>query len=184
MRKPRGLTLVEVLIGTALLVVGGGALLVGIRYTTIHADYLSQCQVAMNAAQGLLEQLAATDFSLLTGGQYGAAFAGAQRCWLEDLNCNGAQDAGEEAFGTSRVSSLLGGGTLDLQIRQPADDAARNPDNPALLDLHVAACWQSRGRAIGEDRNCNGVLDSGEDANTNGWIDSPVMVSTRVGRMD
>jgi len=182
----RGLTLVEVLLGTALLVGGGGAILMGMRYSTIHAEYLSQHQVAMNAAQGLLERLSATGFATLLGPQYAAARTPnpgtVQRCFLWDLNCNGVLEAGEV------TADPLNGGALDLQIRQPPEDVAINGANPGLLDIHVAACWQSRGHAIGEDRNCNGILDLGEDGSTtinpapNGWVDSPVMVSTRVGR--
>lgn len=176
-RDQRGLTLTELMIGTALLIGGGGTLLAGMHYATIHAEYLSQHQVAMNAAQGLLERLAATDFETLTGPPYAAARAGIQRCFLWDFDCNGAVDAGEVLN-----TNLLPGGALDVQIRQPADDALRHPSTPALLSLHVAACWQSRGRPVGEDRNCNGILEAGEDANGNTWVDSPAMVATRVGR--
>lgn len=185
----RGLTLVELLIGTALLVGGGGALIVGMRYAMLHTEHISRHQLAMNAAQGLLERLSATDFTVLLGPQYAAAFGadqpcppGSQLCPLWDLNCNGLLEAGEV------VSDPLNGGALVLQICQPAGDAASHPGNPQLLDIHVAACWQSNGHPIGEDRNCNGVLDPGEDGSTainptpNGWVDSPVMVSTEVGR--
>ena len=182
-RDRRGVTLAELLIGLALLVGGGGTLLAGMHYATIHAEYLSEHQIAMNAAEGLLERLAATNFDTLMGSQYAAARGGIQRCLLWDLNCNGVVETGEVLN-----DSLLPTGALDVQLRQPSEDALRNPGNPALLDIHVAACWQSRGRSIGEDRNCNGVLDPAEDGSTsiaptpNGWVDSPVMVSTRVGR--
>jgi len=179
---------VEVLIATFLLVGGLGTLLFGMYYAMIHAEYVRQAQVAMNAAQGLLERLSATGFDTLTGPQYAAARTGVQRCPFWDLNCNGVLEAGE----IMDNPDPLPGGALDLQIRQPADDVARNgAGNPMLLDLHVAACWQSHGHAVSEDRDCNGVLDPVvEDGSTplnpvaNTWVDSPVMVSTRMGRQD
>jgi hypothetical protein len=60
------------------------------------------------------------------------------------------------------------------------------PLEPNLLDIVVSACWTSAGRRIGEDQNCNGVLDTPptvpitEDTNGNGWLDSPAMASTRM----
>jgi hypothetical protein len=181
--------LVEVLIGSILLIGGGGALAIGMHYATVHADYLNQYQVAMNAAQGLLEHLVATDFDTLASApEFNAARTTGQRCWLEDLNCNGLPDAGEDVNGNNQLDSgVLGNGALSIRIRQTPEDQVRNPDNPSLLDLHVAACWRSKGRPISEDQNCNGQLDAGEDGSMsnptpNGWIDSPVMVSTRVGR--
>ena len=68
---------------------------------------------------------------------------------------------------------------LSIQIR-PADT---NTANPNLVDVSVAACWNSFGRPMGEDNNpCNGVMDPGEDVNLNGWLDSPAMLSTRLAR--
>jgi len=61
-----GMTLVEVLIATLLFVGGGGALLFGMHYAMIHADYLRQVQVATNMAQGRLEELESMPFDSLT----------------------------------------------------------------------------------------------------------------------
>ena len=183
MRTQRGFTLVELLIGSALLVGGGGALLLGICSATIHATYLQGFQVSLNAAQGQLEQLMATPFDQLWANAQ-ANPNGQCRGMGEDVNCNGLLDGGEDADGDGVLDTPLPGGRLAMQIRQPVEDQARNPGNPMLLDVHVAACWTSRGRSIGEDKNCNGMLDAGEDANGNGWIDSPVMMSTRVARRD
>ena len=132
-------------------------MLLGMQYAMIHAGYLSEFQVAMDAAQGEVETLSATSFDTLwSGAEFVNARAGGQRVSLPNFPQ----------------------GALAIHIR-PVPPAAINP---TLLDLQVAACWESRGRRIGEDQNCNGVLDPGEDVNQNGWIDSPVMVSTRVGR--
>lgn len=167
-----GMTLVELLVGTLLLVGGGGALLLGMQYAMAHVDYLTSYQTAMNAAQGQLNTLSATAFDTL----WSTAQAnpnGYRLCVGEDVNCNGVLDAGEDTDG----NGLLNGTRLGIQIKN-AD--MRNPLNPTLLDLHVAACWNARGRRLGEDLNCDGDLDPGEDTNGNGWIDSPAMVSTRI----
>ena len=176
----RGLTLVEVVIGTALVTGIGGVLLLSMNTAIVHTDYLAQLQVAANAAQGQLERLSATDFDTLrTGVEFQAARTAAGQCVgiSEDTNCNGVLDAGEDLNGNKQLDDPLPGGRLSLQIR-PAD--TRNPANPDLLDLYISACWSARQRRISEDANCNGVLNAGEDRNGNGLLDSPVMLSTRI----
>ena len=160
------MTLVEVLIGTALLVGGGGALLLGMHYTLIHSDYLSEAQVAMQAAQGELEQLSNESFAMLS---LGMTYADARRLCPPGPCGQGVLVPDNPEFPR---------GLLGIQIKSfpPGTPFA----TATLLDLSVAACWTSRGRRIGEDQNCNGILDVGEDLNTNGWIDSPAMVSTRI----
>lgn len=187
----RGMTLIEVLIGTALLTGAGGALLMSLNAGIAHSDYLAQLQIAVNAAQGQLERIAATDFATL---RTGVAFQGARtitgptrgQCigLGEDTNCNNVLDEDPDPAGLHEdlndndvLDEPLPGGRLSLQIH-PAD--SRNPVNPSLLDLYVSVCWTARGRKIGEDTNCNGVLDPGEDLNGNGLLDSPVMLSTRI----
>jgi len=185
----KGLTLVELLIGAALLTAGGGALLLGMNTAMTHTDYLAQYQVAMNAAQGQLEQLVAAPFdSLWNGLEYQAARN--DTAWPrgqcvgmgEDRNCNGRLDAGEDLDGDNVLDEPLPGGRLSIMIRA-ADP--RNPANPSLLDLYVAGCWQVRGRRIGEDQNCNGRLEFAEDSNPrNQLMDSPVALNTRIGRRE
>ena len=157
------MTLVEVLVGTAVLVTGGGALLLGMHYALVQSDYLNHAQIAIQAAQGELERLTSETFSTLATG---AAYVGARQ--------NGQSVAINNAE--------LPGGMLGVQIKTfPAGTPFATA---TLLDLSVAACWTSRGRRIGEDQSCNGVLEAAEDVNGNGWIDSPAMVSTRVARKD
>ena len=192
-KRSRGLTLVELLIGIALLLVGGSALLLGMNTSMVHADFLTQMQIVLNAAQGRLEELSATSFDTLwTDARFGQArpaVAGALpalpiglcRGVGEDANCDGVLNAGEDLNGNNRLDEPVPGARLSVQIRS-AD--ARNPANPALLDLYVSGCWASRGRAIGEDRNCNGRLDVGEDANGNTLMDGPVALTTRIGRAE
>ncbi len=159
----RGMTLVEVLVSTAVLVTGGGALLLGMHYTMAHSDYLNHAQIAIQAAQGELERLSNETFGTLATG---AAYAGA-RGNGQPVPVNNPE---------------LPGGTLGVQIK--AFPAGTPFATSTLLDLSVAACWTSRGRRMGEDLSCNGVLDPGEDANANGWLDSSAMVSTRVAKKD
>lgn len=174
------MTLIELMIGTALLVGGGGALLMGMHYALIHSDYLSEFQVSMTAVQNRLEEIEAQPFSTLLDpvGPYAGAQTPGGRCMGldEDRNCNNAPDAGEDVDGNGVLDEPLPGARLSVRIDRfpPA-----SPD-PTLVTVHVAACWSVRGRAVGEDRNCNGVMDNGEDANGNGWLDSPAMASTRV----
>ena len=159
-KHQRGLTLAEVAVGTLLLVGGIGPLLLGMHYTMIRIEYLNQFQVAMSAVEGELEVLMNTSFDTL---------------WADP------------SFASARGSGLkvpiaqlaVAGGNLSVQIRS-AD--LKTPGTPTVLDLYVSACWQTRGRRIGEDLNCNGSLDAGEDTNGNGWLDSPAMASTRVAR--
>ncbi len=199
-----GMTLVELLIGVALLVGGGSALFLGIQQNGILTDHLSNMQIAMNAAQSQLEVLKASSFDeLVTGARYQLArTAGRAQCAgtadcsstvgsplviTEDVNGNGVLDPGEDLNGNGRLDTALPllNGQVMFQIRTtnggvPVD--LRNPDSPDLVDVQVSVCWQSRGRNFGEDQNCNGMLDPGEDTNGNGWIDSPATVSTRIGR--
>ena len=52
-----------------------------------------------------------------------------------------------------------------------------------LADVTVVICYKDKnGRAVGEDRNFNGVLDSGEDGNGNELLDSPIMFHVLVAR--
>ncbi|MBI4597597.1 MAG: hypothetical protein HY737_04250 [Candidatus Omnitrophica bacterium] len=158
-----GMTLLELVVGVALLVVGIGGLLMGMPSLLFQVDYFSHAQAALNAAQGQLDQLSATPLDTLwTGPAYAGARGNGQSAPLTGLPA-GAQ------------------GVLTIQIKS---GDLHNPGNPSLLDLHVAACWRERGRQIGGDRNCNGQFDVGEQVDADGWLQSPVMVSTRMGRRD
>lgn len=47
--------------------------------------------------------------------------------------------------------------------------------DPVLYKITVSFCWrQKSGRIIGEDKDLDGVLDTGEDLDGNGMIDSTV----------
>lgn len=159
--SPTGFTIVEFLVGMALLVGGSGALLMSMEYSNGYTAYLREVQLAMNKVYGRIEQLAASSFDTLwTGPEFHQARGGTQ---------------GETVSG-------LQNGRLAIQIRGADPE---NPGDPELLDIHISACWRSHNnRFIGEDRNCNGFMDPGEDVNGNGWLDSPAMVSTRIAQRD
>lgn len=185
-RAQRGMSLIEVLISTGLLVGGGGALLVGMSQGFLLVNFLTEQQVALQAAQGMLEELAAADFdelatsnNVLLGAARGTAGAGV--CMGEDKNCDGIISPGEvDTNGNGRADRVLPTGRLNFRIRAIPGEAL---STATQVDLIVSASWRSGRRCIGgEDRNCSGVLDAGEDANGNGWMDTPVMVSTRVSR--
>ncbi len=146
--RRQGMTILETLLGGALLVIGGAALLLSLNAAALHTEYLSQQQIALNAAQGLLEEWMARPTSALRTAP----------AW--------------QPFPLTQLPPQANG-QLVLQIR-PVPDGS-DPATAALFDLHVAACWQHRGRIIGEA----GCQD-GPDANW--WVDSPVMVSTRVAQ--
>jgi type II secretory pathway pseudopilin PulG len=177
----RGMTIMELVVGTAILLGGAGAILLGMFATMAHGDYLRDYQIAMNAAEGRLEEMASREFSTLrNGAAFGPSWTPEGQCMGlgEDRNCNDVLDPGEDLNDNGRLDEPLPSGRLNVMIRESPPLA---PD-PTLLDLHVSACWVSRGRVIGEDRNCNGRLELAvEDANGNRLMDSPVMASTRVG---
>ena len=160
--RHNGFTMVELLLGILLLVGGGGALLFGMLYAMDHTSYLSEFQIAMNAAQGELEMLEATNVDTL---------------WSDPFYANARRTDPLLQMGQGVAVPNLHNGMLTIQIKR-----ADPQEPPALLDIQVAACWQHRGRPIGEDHDCDGFLDVGEDINLNGWVDSPAMVSTRIAR--
>ena len=178
----RGMTLVELMVSAAILLGGGGALIVGMHYAMAHSDYLNDFQISMNAVQGRLEELAATDLSTLwTDPSFATARTAAGQCMGldEDRNCSGSL-AGQDLNGNGQLDEPLPGARLNVRVREFPPGAV----NPSVVDLYVSACWNDHGRVIGEDASCNGQLDAGEDANGNGWLDSPAMASTRVAARD
>jgi type II secretory pathway pseudopilin PulG len=52
-----------------------------------------------------------------------------------------------------------------------------------LKKVSVIACFfKSKNRTIGEDADCDGVLDSGEDANNNSQLDQAAKIITLIAR--
>lgn len=154
------MTLVELLLGTALFVGGSGAMLLAMHQAARYGEYLSQRQLVMNVVQGRMEQLASTSLDVLL-----------------------VSPALLLTAGVSEPVPDLASGRLNIKVRG-ADPM--NLTFPSLLDLHIAACWRTPdGRLItGEDANCNGLLDAGEDADVDQWMDAPVELSTRISRQE
>lgn len=173
----RGWTLLEAIFSVLLIVGGGGALLLAISSALTHNEYLSQAQIAVNEAQGLLEELAAVNFDVLWTRPTVTLADGTV------INLTNARADRDLIPFTGPIlpsgQPTMPNGQLAVQIRPvpittpPADPTA------ALLDLHVAVCWTNRGRTIGEQNGATACQDSGADAD---WaVDSPVMVSRRLG---
>ncbi len=182
-----GLTMVETLVTIALLLTTGAALFLGMESALSYTEYLSQFHIAMNEVQGRLGALAAVPFdTLASDARFAAARPpnpGLSLCLGEDGNCNGILDPGEDRDGDGALdASPLPAGRLAVHIAQAPQDQVRNPGNPTLLDITVSACWSHRGHRLGEDTNCNGVLDLGSDQNGNGVMDAPAMAALRLGR--
>ena len=180
--RTRGFTLVEVLVGTALLVGAGGALLVGMNSAMLHASYLEQEQLALNAAAAKLQALTTTNFdTLLTGAQYALARTALGQCsgLNEDLNCNGALDLGEDANNNGTLDEPIPGAHLTMRIKS---NDPLNPADPGIVDITVTVTWIARGRRVGEDVNDSGFLDAGEDTDGNGVMSSPIMLTTKLSR--
>ena len=130
LNNQRGITFVECLIGALVLLIGSVAFLMSMQQTMAHTDYMAQMQVALNTAEGRLEELASTDFDTLLNG---TAFT--------------------EARASSRSEPLsdLPGGVVAVQVRPTA--------TAGTLDLHVAVCWTVHGHPVG-DPNCRDGPDA------------------------
>jgi len=80
--------------------------------------------------------------------------------------------------------SVLNGTTFDLAgFSGSTAKGLVEVTNTGYSDLkraRVSASFKSRFQTVGEDRNFNGVLNSGEDADANGRIDSPVELVTLI----
>ena len=165
-----GFTLVETLVAIVILLTASSAALIGIHYAMIHAQYMKQAQVALNTAQGRLEQLSAMSVDLL----------------LQDPSLAQAQASRQlETPAAGSPFAAVPNARLAVQVRT-IPPGAIPPIN--IVDVHVAACWTNGRRTIGEGGTAaaNGpplCQDTSGDPTT--WaVDSPIMVSTRVARKE
>ncbi len=103
------------------------------------------------------------------------------------LATNSAQEKMEEIKRTRFDSlSALNGTTFDL-ANFPVTDSegaieVTNTAYPDLKRVRITAAFKSRLKIIGEDKNLNGILDSGEDLNGNGRLDSTLELVTLIAR--
>ena len=85
---------------------------------------------------------------------------------------------------TDYVSGGTPGDTFNLSQVTGVGVITIDASNTKLLKIRIVACWRNQnGRVIGEDKNLNGVLDTGEDLNGNGQIDSTVAIESYVARL-
>ena len=93
------------------------------------------------------------------------------------LATNALQAKAEEIKRTNFSNlSALNGTTFDISGFAAGNAKARaevtDTAYPDLKRVRLVACFKSRARVIGEDRDLNGSLGVGEDANGNGRLDS------------
>ena len=126
----RGFTFAELLVGSALLVVGIGTLMFGMHYTSLYAGYLHDEQMAMHEAQGVLEQLSSAGVKALSGATLLVVLEPSSPP-ATLINLASAR-TGQEV----PTLSFLNNGKIAIQVRQPA--------TPDVFDISVAACWTYR----------------------------------------
>lgn len=148
---PGGFTLVEVLFSIAIIAVTLCGLLLTYINMFVLADVIRDSALAGNALHAKLEEVRNLDFSNLT------ALAGPFN--LSDYGF----PAGQAAMGSTEVTPDISGFTGNLtKVRMVGAYTTRN------------------NRIVGEDKNLNGVLDTGEDSNGNSRLDSPIEVVSLV----
>lgn len=151
----KGFTLVEILVSVAIL----AFFLCGLLATYLNMFFLSDLTrdftLATNVVQAKIEEAKKKDFDSLSS--FNEAF---------DSRGFSESDASYEA--------TLKKGIVKIEI-----------NSTGYSDLKMAritACFQSRGRIIGEDKNLNGSLDSAEDINHNNRLDSPSELVALIAR--
>lgn len=151
-RKPKSMTLAEILIAVCILILAVSALLLAYTNCFVLIDSVKNINIATNAAQGVIEGIRNTPFTQLTDPAY---------CDCVSSLCSGC------TFTVNNIPGSMGVVYINETV-------------PELLEVSVDVCWPQKNRIIGEDANLNGILDAGEDKNGNGKIDSSVEVTTRV----
>lgn len=140
-RRTSGLTIVELLIATLVMVPVCVAVMYVFLQCMEYNDLARNTSTALRSCQKTLAQMEGTQFDQIAGVYHQTTFT----------------DSSLTGRGVSYVDS----------------------SNPNYLKLTSSFSWrQKSGRIIGEDRDLDGVVDSGEDANANGMLDSPVTLTT------
>lgn len=164
----RGFTLLELMIGSAILIVALAGLLAAFIGCLRLNETAKNLTIAINGAQEKLEEIRNYNFNTMVGayspgGSQGNTFTIDPANWLAAENQRAV-----------------------IYILNPQTGAILNTSplaNPglALYEVRIAVCWrQSTGRLFGEDDNLNGTLNIGEDDNSNGYIDSPGQLVTLI----
>ncbi len=152
-----GFTLIELLLTINIL----AFCLCGVLLTYINMFILSDLSrditLATNSLQAKMEEIKKTNFDNLSS--------------LNGTTFNIAGFASSDAKGRIEVYNV----TL------------RPTPTETLKRVRIVVCFKSRGRIIGEDKNLNGILDSGEDKNMPGEdgynrLDSPMELLTLIAK--
>lgn len=146
-RNSSGLTLLELMIATSVLVIAiSGLLAVFAKFLSLNEN-ARKLSLAIAACQDKMEEIRDSNFDIIYSTYNSAHF---------DPDGFPAADAEGNVY--------------------------INNSNPQLLRLCVSVSWKERSnRIIGEDKNLNGILDSGEDTNTDGRLSSPAETVTLMG---
>lgn len=169
-RKKSGFTLLELMIGAAVLIVALVGLIAAYTGCFTVNETSRSLTFAINGAQEKLEEMRNHNFDTIVGayspgGSEGNTFTINPANWLATENQNAV-----------------------IYILNPQTNAILNTSpaaNPGL-DLYkiiITVCWRQKGgRIFGEDSDLDGVIDSGEDTNENNILDSPVQLVTLLAK--
>ncbi len=155
-----GFTLIELMIGAAVLIIA----LVGLLATYTGSFNLNETArnltIAMNVNQEKLEEIRNHDFDSI----------------VTDYSSGGSP-------GDTFSPSLLDGSGI-IEVINDGSDVPAGVTSPDLIQVTITISWRQKGnRVIGEDANLDGTWDAGsEDANGNGQFDSPAQVITLIAR--
>lgn len=149
-----GFTLVEVLLGAAILAFCLSGLMAVYVQMFIVTDLSRDFTIATNTMQGELEKVKNVGAVNITA---------LHNTTFNVTGYNGTSVIGRGVYQIADVVDSQTGATYsDLQL------------------VRAIVSFRSRNRVYGEDANLNGRLDAGEDADGNGRLSSPVEASTMV----
>jgi Tfp pilus assembly protein PilV len=153
MRKITGFTLVEVLVGGAILVMTVLGSLEVFNRSLNSSNFAKNQYIYLNEARGQMDQLL-----YKAGKDFGSLLDDEGKVFLTSSS---------DASGKIYVSNLHTG---------------TSSATTCLLKVKVVVCWRQGNRVIGEDKDLDGVLDDGEDSNNNDQIDSVCQLETALAR--
>ena len=156
--RPRGLTLVEVLVAILIITIAAGTLVTIYPGIFVGLNIERHSLRALEIARRQIEVLKGANFTTLWGVSY-----------------TPPQAPIISTFPTGVVNTT---GFFYVQ-RMLNNAGAVLPD---LVRVEVLVCYRSDQRVVGEDANLNGLLDAGEDTNLDGIMSSPVSLVTLVMR--
>jgi type II secretory pathway pseudopilin PulG len=154
LRALTGSTLVELMVAVGILAFFLCGILLTYIQMTLMSDLARDFTFANNAVQAKMEEVKNTPFANL-------------------LALNGTQFNITDSAGVN----VIGIGVIAIKAVSPLATSA-------LDGVRITASFRSRGRIIGEDRNLDGIRDTGERclASWDYGLDSPVELITLIAR--